>query len=88
MLNLLRDDWRQFFVAVDLGIIREGRINRHGDQLLIAALVIIHQQHTNRAHADNCAGDDWGACYDQGIKWIAVLTERMRDETVIGRVTH
>ncbi len=55
MLNLLRHDGGKVVMAADFAVIRECRINGYGDQLLITALVILHQQHANRTDANNGA---------------------------------
>ena len=56
MLDLLDHDRRQVVAVVDLVIIREGRIDRHGEQLLVAALVVLQQQHADRPHPDHAPG--------------------------------
>ena len=41
MLDLLEDDRRQVLPLADIRIIREGRVDRHADQLLVAAMFVL-----------------------------------------------
>ena len=88
MLDLLGHDRRQIVEIVDLAVIRKGRIDRHGDQFLVAALVVVHQQHADRAHADHRAGNDRRAGDDERVERIAILAQSVRYEAVIGRIAH
>ena len=49
----------QVAVADNFAVVGESRVHRHGDQLFVAALVILHQKHANRADLDDCAWNDW-----------------------------
>src|SRR6476469_3360125 len=55
VLDLLEHDRRQVLPLADVGIIREGGVDRDADQFLIAAMLILEVEHTDGPGADDTA---------------------------------
>src|SRR4029079_15309928 len=53
VLDLLPDDLGQILGPANLRIIREGRIERDGQQFLVAAMLVLEEQHRDRPRADH-----------------------------------
>ena len=78
----------QVLALDDVGIIREGRVDRHGQQFLVAAGFVLEEQDGDRPGPDHRARDEGRAGDHQCVERIAVGRQRMRDEAVIGRIAH
>ena len=63
-------------------------IDGHGDDLLVDALLVLHEQRADRARADNGTRGDRRRCDDHAVQRIAVLRQGVRDEPVIRRIEH
>ena len=58
MLDLLEYDRRKVMPFADVLVVREGRIHRHADQLLVAAMLIFQVEDTDRSGANDAAGHE------------------------------
>jgi hypothetical protein len=54
--DLLEHDRGQVLPLADIRIVREGRVHRHADQLLVAAVLVLEVEHADRPGADDAAG--------------------------------
>ena len=72
VLDLLQCDVRQIAVGFDLVIALGQFRRRHGDDLLVAAGFVFHQQHANRSYAHHGAGEDRAGVGDQHVARIAI----------------
>jgi len=59
---------------------------RDADDLVVAALLVGHPEHADRAAADQAAGEGGLLHQHQGVQRIAVLAQSVLDEPVVGRV--
>ncbi len=65
----------------------QARIARgHADDLVVAALLVGHPEHADRAAADQAAGERGLFHQYQRVKRVAVLAEGVQHEAVVGRV--
>src|SRR5690606_15112619 len=48
VLDLLEDDRRQVLPLGHVRVVREGRVDRHADQLLVAAVLVFQVEHADR----------------------------------------
>src|SRR3546814_19065845 len=55
VLDLLEDDLGQVVLLTHLGVIREGRVDGHADQLLVAAMFVFEVEHRARTRAHDAA---------------------------------
>ena len=88
MLDLLKHDRRQVLPFADVGIIRKGRVDRHADQLLVAAMLVLQVEDADRPRADDAAGNERRARDHQRVERVAVGRQRVRDEAVVRRIAH
>src|SRR5438067_7912971 len=58
MLDLLHHDAGQILAPGDARIIREGGIDRNGDQFLVAAVLVLKEQHADRPDSNNTARNE------------------------------
>ena len=88
VLDLLQRDVGQVGVVLHL-VVALGQLRRgHRDDLLVAAGLVLHQEHADRAHVHDGAGHDRAGVGDQHVAGIAVVRQRVRDEAVIAGVAH
>ena len=71
-------------MSCDVGPPRLAR--RDADHLGVLAGFVLHVEHADRASLDEDAGVDGVLEEDQRVEWIAVATERLGDEAVVGRI--
>src|SRR3546814_10057988 len=76
-------DWSSDVCSSDLG-----GADRHAQQFFVAAGVVLHPEHADRATLDHRARDHRRSRDDQRVQGIAIVAERMRDKAVIGGVAH
>src|SRR4051812_4269616 len=76
MLDLLAHDRRQIVGFLDLLIIREGGVDRHREDLLVAAGFILEPQHGDRPDPHHAARDERRPRHHQAIERVAVGRER------------
>src|SRR5438046_4852872 len=88
MLDLLEDDRGQVLALADVRIIRERRVYRHADQLLVAAMLVLQVEDADGSRADDAPGDEGRARDDQRVERIAIGRKRMRNEAVVRRIAH
>ena len=88
MLDLLHHDLGQITALTDLAIIREGGVDRHAKQLLIAAMLVFQIQHRDRARTHDATGHEGRACDHQCVQRIAIGRQRVGHEAVIGGIAH
>ncbi len=88
MLDLLQHDRGHVLVGADIGIIRKSGVDRHAQQLFIAALVVFHHQHAHRPAFDHGPGNNRRARNHQRIERIAILTQGVGHKAIIGGVAH
>ena len=88
VLDLLQRDVGQVGVRLHLVVALRQLRRRHRDDLLVAAGFVFHEQHADRAHAHDGAGDDGAGVDDQHVAGIAVIGQRVRDEAVVPGVAH
>src|SRR4029079_9486867 len=88
MLDLLKHDRWQVLPLANVGVIREGRIDGHADQLLVAAMLVLEVEDAVRPGADDASGNERRAGDHQRVERVAVRRERMRDESVVRRIAH
>jgi hypothetical protein len=72
MFDLLEHDRGQVLALADIRIVREGRVHRHADQLLVAAVLVLEVEHADRPRADDAAGNERRAGDDQRVERVAV----------------
>ena len=61
---------------------------RYGNDLLVHAGIVFHQQDADRAHVDDATRDQCARVADQHVDGIAVTRQGVRDETVVSGVAH
>src|SRR5205823_15066352 len=88
MLDLLHPDAGQILAPGDARIIREGGIDRNGDQFLVAAVLVLKEQYADRPDPNNAARNERRPRDNQRVDRIAIGRARVRNEAVIGRVAH
>ncbi len=88
VLDLLEGDLRQIRVVVHLLVATRELRHRHGDDLLVAARLVLHLQHADRAHRHDRARHHAALVRDEHVARIAVVRQRVRNEPVIARVAH
>src|SRR3954453_13811177 len=66
VLDLLPDYLGQVLGPADVRIIRKGRIDRNGQQLLVAAMLVFEEQDGNRPRPDDAPGKERSARKDKG----------------------
>ena len=88
MRDLVADDPRQLLVGAQAAVHRVQGIDRHGDDLLIGARLVLHHQRAQGPATDDSAGDDRHLADHQGIAGVAIFRERLGDEAVIARIVH
>ena len=73
--------------VLDLGAPRGALVGRGDAQdLVVAALLVAHAEHSQRAAADHAARERRFLQEHQGIQRVAILAERVINETVVVRV--
>ena len=60
----------------------------HAQHLVVAAGLVGHLEHRDRARLDDAAGEHRLGQQNQRIERVAVLAERVLEEAVVGRVGH
>src|SRR3546814_8824599 len=58
VLDLLEDDLGQVVLLTHLGVIREGRVDGHADQLLVAAMFVFEVEHRDRTRAHDARSEE------------------------------
>ncbi|CAM2160998.1 hypothetical protein PT2222_90215 [Paraburkholderia tropica] len=67
---------------------RANLVVRHGDQLRVDARLVRHLQHAERARTHDRAGQQRERRDHEHVDGVAVARERLRNETVVDRITH
>ena len=75
-------------MAADFAVIREGGVERHGNQLFVTALIVFHQEDTYRTDLDDGSGNDRRTCNDKRIQRIPVFAQRMWYEAIVCGIAH
>ena len=88
MLDLLDHDGRQLPVAGDIGVIGVQLVDRHGEDFLVAAGLVFHLQHADRARADDAARHHRRRVQHDHIAGVAVVRQGVRDEAVVAGIVH
>ncbi len=88
MLDLIERDLRQIGIIVNLLVARRELLRRHGDELLVAAMFVLHQQHADDPAIHYRARRDRAGIDHDDIARVAIFRQRMRDEAVIAGVAH
>ena len=88
MLDLLDGNLRQVFVAEHAVIALGELMRRHGDDLFVAAAVVLHLEHADGANVNDRAGHDRPRIGDQHVDRVAVVRQSVRHEAVIAGVAH
>src|SRR5206468_12334751 len=70
MLDLLEHDRRQIMALADVGIVRECRIHRDTDQLLVTPVFVLEVEDTDRPRTNDAAGHEGRARDDQRVERI------------------
>src|SRR5690554_7732867 len=88
MLDLLDQQFGQVGVFLHVLVQNAQLVMGYGNQLGIAAAIVSHVQYTHRAAADDRAWGNrvWGDY--QHVQRVAVVSQGVRNETVVGRVEH
>ena len=73
MLDLLDRDRRQIGMVVDVGVALGERRRGHGEQLLVAAVLVLHQENADDPAAHHRAGNDRAGVGDDHVAWVAVV---------------
>jgi hypothetical protein len=79
---------RQILQVLDLGLEGVELLDRHGDQLVVHAAVVLHVQDADQPAADHRPGDERDLGADHDVDRVAVLVQDVRDEPVVVRVEH
>ena len=79
---------RQVLQVLDLGLERVDLLDRHGDQLVVHAAVVLHVQDADQPAADHRAGDQRDLGADHDVDRVAVLVQGVRHEAVVVGVEH
>ena len=73
--------------VVDVAQVLQTRVlGGHAEDLVVAAGLVGHPEHADRAAADQAAGERRLLEDHEGVEGVAVLAERLLDEAVVGRV--
>ena len=73
---------------MNLLVARRELRRRHGDDLLVAAVFVLHQQHADDPAIHHRAGHDGAGVDDDDIARVAVFRQCVRDEAVIAGIAH
>ena len=88
MLDLFQRDGGQVGVVFHHVVAHRQLAGRHRDQLFVAARLVLHQQHADKAAVHDGAGDDGAGVGDNHVAGVAVARQRMRHKAVIAGVAH
>src|SRR5262249_9622027 len=91
VLDLAPRDFRQIGIVPDLCVALRELWNRHSDNLLVllvAAFLVRHLEHANRAHRNDGAWNNRPGIGNKYVARIAVCRERMRNESIVARIAH
>src|SRR6478735_9003888 len=88
MPDLLHQDLWQIAVARDALIKWMKLVDGHGDDLLVDALLVLHEQRADRPRADDHSRGNRCRRDHHAVERITVLGQRVRDEAVIRRIEH
>jgi hypothetical protein len=88
VLDLLDRDLGQIRVVLDAVVALRDVARGHRDDLLVLAGIVLHHQHTDRAHAHDRAGNDRARVRDEHIARVAIAGKCVRDEPVVPRIAH
>src|SRR5471030_431927 len=88
VLDLLARDLGQVAGALHIGVTQGDLGSRHGDDLLVLAAIVLHEQHADRPHVHHRARNDRPRVGDQHIDRVAVLRQRVRHEAVVPGIAH
>ena len=67
-------------------VLRARVLGRDAEHLVVAALLVGHPEHADRAGADQAAGEGRLLDEHERVERVAVLAEGVLDEAVVGRV--
>ncbi|MNT03641.1 hypothetical protein D3C72_1381880 [compost metagenome] len=88
VLDLLDQDGGQLTVAGNLGVVGVQLVDRHGQDLLVAAGFVDHLQHADGARADDAARHHRGRVQHDDVAGVAVVRQGVRHEAVVARIVH
>src|SRR5471030_1554280 len=88
VLDLLARDLGQVAGALHIGVTQGDLGGWHGDDLLVLAAIVLHEQHADRPYVHHSARNDRPRVGDQHVDRISVLRERVRHEAVVPRIAH
>ena len=88
VFDLLNENFREVCVGLYLVVALRQLSRWHGDDFLVAASVVFHHQHANRAAIDDRTREDRARIADEHVDRVAVARQRVRNEAVIPRIAH
>src|SRR5690606_18203942 len=88
VLDLLDQQLRLVGVFLHVLVQHAQLVMGYGNQLGIAAAIVSHVQHANRAAANDRAGGNRVRGDYQYVQRVAIVGQGVRNETVVGRVEH
>ena len=88
MLDLMQRNFWQIGIIFDLLIATRQFNARHSHDFFIHSRFIFHDEHANRLHAHDRAGDDGAGIGNNNVAWIAIIGQSVRNKTVIAGITH
>ncbi len=86
--DLVDQDRRHLTIAGDIGVEGVQLVDRHRQDLFVAASLVFHHQSADRARANDHARIDGGRTDDQDVARIAVIGQGVGDEAVIAGIVH
>ena len=88
MLDLLQQMAGQIGIGLNVAVHRMQLLDRHRQDLLVHAALVLHHQRADRAAANDDAGNDLNRDYDHAIGRVAVVRQRAGDEAIVCGVEH
>ncbi len=86
--DLVEQNFGEFRIGVDLGVIGMQIIDRYCDDFFVRTGFIDHVEHTDGPGTDDAARHHGHPSHHQDIERITVFRQSMRHETVVRRVVH
>ena len=88
MTDLVAQQLRYVIDVVDVVVQLGQLLVRYGNQFRIFTGFVFHVQYTNRAGTDNRTRGNRVRRDNQHVQWVAVVSQSVRDVTVVGWVEH
>jgi hypothetical protein len=88
VLDLLQAQVLQVFRLLPVAVDRQDLVDRHGQDLGIAAGFVGHLQHADRAATHDHAREQRERGDDQHVAWVAVVRQGLRHIAVVARIVH